>query len=139
MRKSEVNKVRLTEFRMNREFAATIVLLAITVVGCAKTMQPISGTESSTIHVSIAVGDTVRVLTKYGDRQTFKVSKITEETLDGEVQSIRYTDMAFVEKRVRAVRNENEVAAHAILVLIGGAVAVQSINGIEVPAVFGAP
>ena len=116
-----------------------MVALAIYVAGCTTTMQPIPDTEASTVHISIVVGDTVRVLTKHGDRQTFKVTEITEHTLDGARQSIRYDEMAFVEKRVRDSRKEDGLAASVILMMVSGIVIGSAVNGIDIPPLYGAP
>jgi hypothetical protein len=78
-----------------------IFALTALIAGCAEpVMKPVSNTDESPVRVSIAVGDTVRVLTKYGDRPTFKVTEITDKSLIGKGQNILYEDMAFVEKRV---------------------------------------
>ena len=114
-------------------------MLATWVAGCANTMQPISETESSTVRVSVVVGDTVRVLTKNGDRQTFKVTEITEETLDGKEQSIRYDAMAFVEKRVSDRKKEDKIAASVIFTMIGGILIGDALFGVGTSASYGAP
>jgi hypothetical protein len=126
---------------INRSMRASsfVVVLAAGIVGCTSTMQPISGTEASMVHVAIVVGDTVRVLTKNGDRQTFKVTEITADTLDGEGQSIRYDEMAFVEKRVPDSKKEDKVAASVILTLLAGIVVGITLNDIDIPAPYGAP
>ena len=51
-----------------------LVLVAHIAAGCVSTMVPVTETDDSPIRVSIAVGDTVRVLTKHGDRPTFRVT-----------------------------------------------------------------
>ena len=110
------------------------------IAGCTnKIMQPVSGTTASEVHVSIFVGDTVRVLTKHGDRQTFEVIEITKETLDGQEQSIRYDEMAFVEKWGRSQKNEDRIAGAVILMLVGGIVVGKTVGDIDVPRVYGSP
>jgi hypothetical protein len=110
-----------------------LVLIALVAAGCATTMVPVSETGDSPIRVSIAVGDTVRVLTKHGDRPTFQVTDISEEVLFGDDQSIRYDDMAFLEKRTRRDANAGEVAASSvILIIFAGVVTYLGANGIDV-------
>lgn len=108
--------------------ALLIFFLLILIAGCATTMVPITDTQESPLRLSIAVGDTVRVLTKYGDRPTFKVTDITETVLIGKNQSIRYDDMAFVEKQSRQGAKGN--ALTVILVVVAGAVVVEGLSGI---------
>lgn len=91
-------------------------------------MVPVSSTDESRVRISIAVGDTVRVLTKYGDRPTFRVTDITEQALIGKGQNVSFDDMAFVEKRVRGAMKNGALAA--ILVIAAGAVAVETIGEI---------
>ena len=73
-----------------------IVTFTALIAGCAPVMMPVSITEESPASVSISIGDTVRVLTKYGDRPTFKVTEITENSLSGKGQNILYEDMAML-------------------------------------------
>ena len=99
-----------------------LVLMAL-ISGCVTTMVPVTDTNAAPLRLSIAVGDTVRVLTKYGDRPTFKVLDITEIALIGKDQSIRYDDMAFVEKKSRIAVSESALGVFLVLAL--GAVAVE--------------
>ena len=99
---------------------------AIMTAGCQTTMVPASNDGASSQQVTISVGDTVRVLTKYGDRPTFKVSDISDTALTGEGQVIFYDDIAFVEKRVREITNKSRLSV--ILIIVGGAVVVKTIN-----------
>jgi hypothetical protein len=104
-----------------------LVLIAL-ISGCVTTMEPVPDTNAAPLRLSIAVGDKVRVLTKYGDRPTFKVLDITETALIGKDQSIRYDDMAFVEKKSRKAASENALAVSLVLAL--GAVAVDGFGRI---------
>jgi hypothetical protein len=89
-------------------------------------MIPASNDDASSQQVTISIGDTVRVLTKYGDRPTFKVSDISETALTGENQVIFYDDIAFVEKRVREITNTSTLSV--ILVIVSGTVLVKTIS-----------
>jgi len=111
-----------------------VVLFALVTAGCATIMVPVANTGDSPIRVSVAVGDTVRVLTKHGDRPTFQVTDITEETLIGDNQSIRYDDMAFVEKRTR--HKAKAIAGGVILVIFAGAVTYEGLSTIGIPSVY---
>lgn len=103
-----------------------IFSLMVLIAGCETTMVPITDTQGSPLRLLIAVGDTVRVLTKYGDRPTFEVTDITETVLIGKNQSIRYDDMAFVEKQSRQGPKRSSLAV--ILVLVVGAVVVEGLH-----------
>ena len=83
-----------------------ILVLTALFAGCGTVMEPISNTDESQIRISIAVGDTVRVLTKYGDRPTFEVTDITDKSLIGKNVDIRFADMAFLEKRTSGIPND---------------------------------
>jgi len=62
-------------------------------------MQPASEiAETGEILVEVAIGDTVRVLTKYGERPVFEVTEISAEALVGADIRIAYDDMVFVER-----------------------------------------
>lgn len=91
--------------------------------GCITTMVPVSNAELSAERVTISVGDTVRVLTKRGERPTFRVVEVSETALTGDGYAIPYTDMAFVERRRRAV--VQSVAA-VTLAIASGAVLLES-------------
>jgi len=113
---------------MQKKLFPVVFALMILISGCQTTMVPVSNTDDSPFRLSIAVGDTVRVLTKYGDRPTFEVIDITENALIGRDQSIRYDDMAFVEKRTRESSTGNVLVV--ILVIAAGAVAVEGLGEI---------
>jgi len=67
--------------------------------GCIKGMQPASVIdETGEIRIEVSVGDTVRVLTKYGERPIFEVTEIGPEAMVGAGRQIPYADMVFVEK-----------------------------------------
>lgn len=104
--------------------AASIVLLAVCITlaaGCM-TMRPASEiSETGEIRVEVAVGDTVRVLTKYGERPTFAVTEINADALVGAGRRIPYADMVFVEKL--AVSGINTAGA-VTLSILGTAVTV---------------
>jgi hypothetical protein len=108
----------------------SVVVLMVLISGC-QTMVPVTGTDESGLRVSISVGDTVRVLTKFGDRETFEVIEITEDTLIGKDHSIRYQDMAFVEKRSTNAVVGNTLAV--ALLVVGGAVVFDGLSGLGPP------
>lgn len=113
---------------MQKIWVPVVFVLMALISGCETTMVPVSNTNDAPLRLSIAVGDTVRVLTKYGDRPTFKVIDITEIALIGKDQSIRYADMAFVEKESRKAASESVLAVFLVLAL--GAVLVEGIGEI---------
>ena len=113
---------------MRKKYEPVVLALMVLISACETTMVPISNTDDSPLRLSIAVGDTVRVLTKYGDRPTFEVTDITENALIGRDQNIRYDDMAFVERRSREAATGNALAV--ILVVVAGAVAVEQLGKI---------
>jgi hypothetical protein len=113
---------------MQKLCVPVVFALMALISGCATTMVPVLDTNAAPLRLSIAVGDTVRVLTKYGDRPTFKVLDITEIALIGKDQSIRYDDMAFVEKKSRKADAESVLAVSLVLAL--GAVAVDGFGRI---------
>lgn len=100
-----------------------VLILTALFTGCGTVMEPISNTDDSAIRISIAVGDTVRVLTKYGDRPTFEVTDITDKSLIGKDVDIRFADMAFLEKRTSGMRRDgipqNGVLSAVITVAVG--------------------
>jgi hypothetical protein len=118
----------LPDTKMQKKWGPVVVALMVLISGCETVMVPVSGTNDSPLRLSIAVGDTVRVLTKYGDRPTFEVTDITENALIGRNQNIRYDDMAFVERRSREATAGNALAV--ILVIAAGAVAVEGLGEI---------
>ena len=125
------------ECQMRKGLVAIVVSFALIALGCATEMVPVSATIDSPVRVSIVVGDTVRVLTKHGDRLTFRVTEINEDALAGDDESVRYDDMAFVEKRTkRKLGAEERLAAGAFLVVIAGAVTYLGGNGIDVADFF---
>ena len=78
---------------MQKKWGPVVVALMILISGCDTVMVPLSGTNDSPLRLSIAVGDTVRVLTKYGDRPTFEVTDITENALiEGAQQLSKWTN-----------------------------------------------
>ncbi|MCH6548510.1 MAG: hypothetical protein IH812_01605 [Proteobacteria bacterium] len=113
---------------MQKIWVPVVFVLMALISGCETTLVPVSDTNDAPLRLSIAVGDTVRVLTKYGDRPTFKVIDITEIALIGKDQSIRYADMAFVEKESRKAASKSALAFFLVLAL--GAVAVEGIGEI---------
>ena len=113
---------------MRKKYESAVLAVMVLISACETTMVPISNTNDSPLRLSIAVGDTVRVLTKYGDRPTFEVTDITESALVGRDQSIRYDDMAFIEKRSRDGTAENVLTV--ILIVVVGAVAVEGLSDI---------
>ena len=118
----------LPDTKMQKKWGPVVAALMVLISGCETVMVPVSGTNDSPLRLSIAVGDTVRVLTKYGDRPTFEVTDITENALIGRDQNIRYDDMAFVERRSREATAGNALAV--ILVIAAGAVAVEGLGEI---------
>ena len=110
------------------------VVMAL-ICGC-QTMQPVAAPTASGLRLSVTVGDTVRVLTKYGDRPTFEVTEVTQDALLGNEQNIRYDDMAFVEKRSVKAQRGNALAV--ILLLVGGAVIVEGLSELP-PGLSGVP
>ena len=108
---------------MQKIWVPVVFVMMGLISGCKTTMVPVSDTNDAPLRLSIAVGDTVRVLTKYGDRPTFKVIDITEIALIGKDQSIRYDDMAFIEKESRMAASESALGVFLVLAL--GAVAVE--------------
>ncbi len=113
---------------MQKKWVLVVFALMVLNSGCETTMVPVSNTNDSPLRLSISVGDTVRVLTKYGDRLTFEVTDITENALIGRDQNIRYDDMAFVERRSREATAGNALAV--ILVVAAGAVVVEGLGKI---------
>lgn len=96
-----------------------VALLAVTPLsGCASRMIPVSGTDEPSVSITVAVGDSVRVLTKHGERPTYMVTDITKEALIGADQQIRFEDMAFVEKRVRGQAADGQPGALAVVLMV---------------------
>lgn len=108
---------------------AAIVLLSLLNTSCATRMVPVTDTGDSPVRISVSVGDTVRVLTKHGERPTFQITEITQEALFGEGQRIPYDDMAFVEKRTRKRTASEDVATGAVLVIASGLVVLAVLGG----------
>ena len=100
-----------------RILTALLVVQVVTSFGCAAGMRPASEIdETGEIRVEVAVGDTVRVLTKYGERPTFKLTEIDSEGLAGDGQRIPYSDMVFVE---RLATSPGESAVVALFIAAG--------------------
>ncbi|MDA0992536.1 MAG: hypothetical protein O3A13_02755 [Proteobacteria bacterium] len=114
----QITRKRLQHAIRKRVGVLLVVVGVVFNSACAPVMMPVSNTDESPVNVSIAIGDTVRVLTKYGDRPTFKVTEIMEESLIGKNRDIRYADMAFVEKRVSG-SPEGHVTAVALVIAAG--------------------
>lgn len=108
-------KMKFPDAGMRPKWALLVLIGMLLNSGCAPVMMPVTKTDDSPVNVSIAIGDTVRVLTKHGDRPTFKVTEITEQSLIGKDRDIPYADMAFVEKRVSGSSPEG----HATAVTLG--------------------
>ena len=102
---------------MQMRLTPVVIFLLAFLASCVTTMEPVGDPDASTLRLSITVGDTVRVLTKYGDRSTFKVLEITGKSLVGKREDIQFDDMAFVEKRVSTVSGKS--AATVVLAIIG--------------------
>ena len=113
---------------MQKIWAPVVFVVMALNISCETTMVPMSDTNSAPLRLSIAVGDTVRVLTKNGDRPTYEITDITEIALIGKDQNIRYADMAFVEKKSRKAAPERALTVFLVLAL--GAVAVDGIGEI---------
>jgi hypothetical protein len=110
--------------RMQNAWTPVVLALIVLIFGCS--MVPVPDTADVPLRLSVAVGDTVRVLTKYGDRPTFKVTDVTETALIGRNHSIFYDDMAFVEKWSGPSAQSTVVV---VLLLVGGAVLVEEMRG----------
>lgn len=103
------------------------VLLSLPLLlACAPPMVPLAGPDDDFKRVSVSVGDTVRVLTKYGERPIFEVTDITEDALVGENQRIPYSEMAFLELKQGRTLDRRQ-ALTAVLVLTAGAVAFERV------------
>jgi len=104
-------------------WATAMTLIAYGIGASCTYMQPVSETsETGEIVVEVAIGDTVRVLTKQGDRPTFEVTDITEEALLGTDRRIPYDDMVFVERLTVSTIGTTVV----VLSIVGSIVAVRA-------------
>lgn len=112
-------------FRLRSRASVPFLLV---LVACQTTMVPVDGTSDDSVRVAVSVGDTVRVLTKYGERPTFEVTSVTEVALVGDDHHIPYNDMAFVEIRHRETKPGN--VAGVILVFAAGAVLVEGLENV---------
>jgi hypothetical protein len=90
-------------------------------------MKPVADTTEGLVRVELSVGDTVRVLTKSGERPRFRETQIEPDFLEGDDVRIPYDDMVFVEKKLvfRKPLAASAVAASVVLV--------QLADGIFVP------
>ncbi len=110
---------------MRGNLAVIVVSVAAMLTACAARMTPVSGTDASSVSITVAVGDTVRVLTKHGDRPTFRVVDISNDMLIGEAHQVRFEDMAFVEKRVAGRAADGQPGPLAVVLMVAlGTVAV---------------
>lgn len=110
---------------------AGVALLTLVTTSCATWMVPVADNADSPVRISVTVGDTVRILTKHGERPTFLITEITEEALVGKDQRIRYDEMAFVEKRARKRSVSEDVATGAMLVVVGSLVVLASLGSVD--------
>jgi hypothetical protein len=93
-------------------------------------MLPIADSSQGPIRVEVTVGDTVRVLTKHGDRPQFKVTQIQPDALVGDEVQISYDDMVFVERLTVSTAKTAGIGAMVVLVVVGGAVVAEdSLSG----------
>ena len=85
--------------------------------GCVTSMEPVSEIDDTgEISIEVALGDTVRVLTKYGERPTIEVTEVGAEALVGNGRRILYADMVFVE---RLTASPVETAAYLLVIIPG--------------------
>ena len=112
--------------QVQRTTVLCLVLLLIgSATGCVMSMRPASEIdETGEIRVDVAVGDVVRVLTKYGQRPTFEVTGMDTNGLVGDGRSIPYDDMVFVE-RLTVSTGESMVAS---LLIASGAVFLEALD-----------
>lgn len=97
----------------------SILALALCLAACV--MRPVDPSKNEQKGIFVYPGDVVRVLTKHGERPTFRVVTVEKEALVGKDVRIAYEDMVFVEKRT--------VSSPAVTGgLMGGIMYVQIIN-----------
>lgn len=114
-------------------FAALCLLsVLLGLSACSTSMRQIPFDAEGTVAASVAVGDTVRVLTKDGDRQTFKVTDITMTTLIGEDIEIAFSDIEVLEKRYAGATGKTTTTA--LLAIAAGALIVVGLS--KVPPGF---
>ncbi len=101
-----------------KQVVVSLVVFSLLNAGCATRMVPVTGTDEMSVSITVAVGDTVRVLTKYGDRPIFQVTDINSDALIGKDQQIHFADMAFVEKQVPGRPRDGEPSALAVVLLV---------------------
>ncbi len=111
---------------IGRYAALCLLSVLLGLSACSTTMRQIPFDADGKAAASVAVGDTVRVLTKDGDRRTFKVTDITMTTLIGEDIEIALSDIEFLEKRYGATTGKRTTAA--LLAIAAGALIVVGLS-----------
>lgn len=106
--------------------AIFLLVLLLGTAACTATMRQVPFDADGSVAANVAVGDTVRILTKNGDRQSFKVTDITMRTLIGEDVEIAFSDIEIIEKRISGVNGKG--ATTAMLAIAAGALIVVGLS-----------
>lgn len=100
-----------------------LLLFLLVLAGGCKTMQPVAHDDWESLPGQVEAGDTVEVVTTDGRTETFVVTAVTDDALEGRDVRVARTDIA--QLRVRAVHKGRTFGAAAggaaiwILMLIG--------------------
>lgn len=84
------------QLRSKAQRVTTFILICL-LAGCA--MQPISGPQDDPRQMAVHEGDTLRILTKDGQRRTVKVTQIDSTGVGSKEEHILFSDMVLVERR----------------------------------------
>lgn len=130
MRES-TTRLQMHSFTMRRpgigRYAALCILsVLLGLSACSTTMRQIPFDAEGSVAASVAVGDTVRVLTKDGERRTFKVTDITMTTLLGKDVEIAFADIEILEKRYAGATGKTTTTA--LLAIAAGALIVVGLS-----------
>jgi hypothetical protein len=82
--------------------ALLVFTFAATNISCTATHDTAPSSEAAVTRLEVRPGDTVRVLTKYRQNFTFKVTALDATSMSGDGVKVRYADIALIETRSRS-------------------------------------
>jgi hypothetical protein len=103
-----------------RQVAIALLALtfAATSISCTTVRSTAPSSDAAVTRLEVRAGDTVRVLTKYRQNYTFKVTALDATSMSGEGVKVRYADIALIETKSRSTLH-TVGAGLAVLEVVG--------------------
>ena len=95
--------------------------------------NPVADFGEGPIRVEVAVGDSLRVLTKDGERPRFRVEAIHADGLSGEGIRVKYDEMVFVETLTFSPGKTAAIGSAVILIIFAGKIVTEDLGPWGIP------